>query len=98
MSGELYAFKVGDRVVLACLGPDQSEGVVTRINAARTFPSFYTVSVVFEPGKAFASHPAAFEQPAKKPGYRLHGLSLSQHCLFPRHPVSAARFWHRNVG
>lgn len=68
MSDELYAFKVGDRVVLAHLGPDQPEGVVTGINAARTFPSLYTVSVVFEPGKAFCIAPSGLRPASEKAG------------------------------
>lgn len=68
MSDELYAFKVGDRVVLARLGPDQPEGVVTGINAARTFPSLYTVSVVFEPGKAFCIAPSGLRPASEKAG------------------------------
>ena len=48
MSEEEFPFKVGDKVVLPWLGPDQPEGVVTAINTLQTSPSVCTVSVVYE--------------------------------------------------
>lgn len=66
MSDELYAFKVGDRVVLARLGQGQPEGVVASINAARTLPSLYTVSVAFESGERFSIAPSCLRPASEK--------------------------------
>lgn len=40
MSEPPCVFKVGDRVVLPWLGPDQPEAVVTSINVLPGYPSF----------------------------------------------------------
>ncbi len=66
MSETPYAFKVGDKVVLTYLGPDQPEGVVTGINALRTYPLLYTVSVAFESGQELAFGPACLHPASEK--------------------------------
>jgi hypothetical protein len=63
-----YAFKIGDRVVLTRLGPDQPEGVVTRINGLKTYPWLYTVSVAFESGKDLTLGPACLLPASEKAG------------------------------
>lgn len=66
MSAEQPPFKVGDRVVMRQLGPDQPEGVVTCINGLKTYPWLYTVQVTFESGKAINVSPVSLRPASEK--------------------------------
>ncbi len=79
MTEEQPPFKVGDRVVMARLGPDQPEGVVTRINGLKTYPWLYTVQVTFESSKVITVSPSSL-RPASEKG-RLPVASAYQPAL-----------------
>ncbi len=66
MSEEEFPFKVGDKVVLPWLGPDQPEGVVTGINPLKFWPSICTVSVAFASGKQLTLDPTYLRPASEK--------------------------------
>lgn len=90
MSDEKLSFKVGDKVVLPWLGPDQPEAVVTAINTEHTAPPLYTVSVIYEAGKELTLGLACLRPAREKAGLPApKGLSPESIALFghPRpHP------------
>ncbi len=68
MSDAPYAFKVGDRVVLTWLGPDQPEGEVTRINGLKTYPWLYSVTLTFRTGKVITIGPSSLRLSSDRAG------------------------------
>lgn len=66
MSEPPCVFKVGDRVVLPWLGPDQPEAVVTSINVLPGYPSCLTVSVAYAAGKQLTLGPACLRPASEK--------------------------------
>ena len=66
MTEEQPPFKVGDRVVMNRLGPDQPEGVVTRINGLKTYPWLYTVQVTFESSEVISVSPVCLRPASEK--------------------------------
>lgn len=83
MSEEEFPFKVGDKVVLPWLGPDQPEAVVTSINTLQTAPPVCTVSVVYEAGKELTLGPACLRPAREKAGLPApKGLSPESIALF----------------
>jgi hypothetical protein len=83
MSEEEIPFKVGDKVVLPWLGPDQPEAVVTAISALQTSPSICLVDVVYEAGKELSLGSACLRPASEKAGLpAAKGLSPDSIALF----------------
>lgn len=92
MSDAPCAFSIGDKVVLARLGPDQPEGVVTAINALRTCPSICTVSVAFASGKQVTLGPTCLRPASEK-----SGLPITRPVVEPSAPYLPATSVHSPI-
>lgn len=88
-------FRIGDKVVLIWLGPDQPEGVVTRINSSKTYPLLHTVSLTFASGAVLTVGPACLRPASEKasmPLTRRSAQELQPPFLYPappRNPIQA---------
>lgn len=94
MNNEAYAFKVGDKVVLTWLGPDQPDGVVTRINGLKTYPWLYTVSVVLASGKNFTIAPSGLRLASEKASLPIKSALFPEKILpHPATPLAGNPTW-----